>query len=253
VVKGLGEKIHFRAEVQLMMKSLFRKYWYLTVVALLCCVPMAFGQTDTMTLEPMPGGQPSLGGVYTGAYPFSINGSSTITTAVCDDFADQIYVGESWTANVTQLSSLVGTGTANQTVYFGRTGSALSQATLYDQVAYLVQQMYNPANSALTSDISYAIWNIFDPGAASGLSSGDQSEVASLIASAGANYTGINTSSFQILSALPNSQNPSTDGRPQEFIVYTPESSAVILFGADMLGLLGLAILFRRRLLRSTL
>jgi hypothetical protein len=46
-----------------------------------------------------------------------------------------------------------------------------------------------------------------------------------------------------------------TIGPPEEFVadprLQAPESSLMILFGADMLGLPGLVILFRRRLLRT--
>jgi len=45
---------------------------------------------------------------------------------------------------------------------------------------------------------------------------------------------------------------PINGGPPQEFIVRAPESSAALLFGADLLGLLGLVVVFRRRSLRAS-
>jgi len=247
------------------MKNLWRKFWYLTAVAFLCCAAMAFGQTN-MTLQSTVTSNPSLDGVYTGAYPFTlkVNGTPSNITAVCDDYYDEIYINESWNVNVTQLSSL-GT-TFNNTVYFPKTNeppgaslTAANQAQLYDEVAYLVQEVYNPPAGYTVSQVSYAIWNIFDPGAnqTALTNSGDWGKVQALVTAAQlpANYGTVNTSEFEILSWDGNTSTlscPSGDtcGTPQEFIVYTPESSSTILFGADMLGLLGLAIVFRRRLLR---
>ena len=58
--------------------------------------------------------------------------------------------------------------------------------------------------------------------------------------------TGFNGAGWSILTPTNGGS-----GEPQEFLVYTPESSAVILFGADMLGLAALAFFFRRRLVQT--
>ncbi len=223
------------------MRNIVRKYWILMVVALLGCAPVAFGQQVTMTLQPIPSGQPNLGGVYTGAYPFAINGSTTITTAVCDDFSDDIYVGESWKANVYSFSSL---NASSPTVLFGVNGSA-SQLQDYEEAAWLVEQMYNPANAASISNISYAIWGIFEPSALSN----DPSAQAWINSAATQTYSTGEFSNFEILTPISGTQ-PAGDGRPQEFLVMTPESSAPILFAADLLGLATLIFLFRRRMVQ---
>ncbi len=224
------------------MRNLMGNYWNLLVVALLSCAPMAFGDQVTMTLQPIPGGQPNLGGAYTGAYPFSIDGSTTFTTAVCDDFNDQVYVGESWKVNVYSFSSL---NASTPTVLFGVNGSA-GQLQDYDEAAWLVEQMYKPANAASTSNISYAIWGVFEPSALRN----DSSAQAWINSAASQTYSTGEFSNFEILTPISGTQ-PFGDGRPQEFLVKTPESSAPILFGADLMGLATLIFLFRRRIFRT--
>jgi hypothetical protein len=227
---------------------------------------MVFGQS--LTLSGTVTSNPSEAGIYTGAYPFTFTSGSTSTSinAVCDDFADEIYVGESWKVTVTPFSSLSSTiGTNNASVMWGGgaiNGQTYSQSQLYDAAAYLVGLMNNSAYSV--SNLSYAIWQIFDPPGNSDNAiqwltqydgtnaASDIATVNSYIALALANYGKVNPSDFEVLTPVSGSQIPSGDGRPQEFIyeIQTPETSAGILFGADMLGLLGLAIVFRRRLLR---
>jgi len=248
------------------MNCLFRKYWYLMVVALLCCTPMAFGQQVTMTLQPSVTSNPSLAGIYTGAYPFTVvsNGSTSSIVGVCDDFADQIYINESWTANVNTFASIgsnVGTGGP----MWGNQPNALQE---YEEAAWLVDQMANPTNASSVSNLSFAIWQVFDntPVSTSAFgwlnSNGQSADTVATTADSAAwwlaqaqnqTYTVGEFSNFEILTATPGSQSPLADGPPQEFLVRTPESSATVLFGADMFGLLGLAIVFRRRLLRPIL
>jgi len=266
-----------------MMKSLLRKYWYLTVVALLCCAPMAFGQS--LTLQSGVTSNPSEAGIYTGAYPFTLtsNGAQSNIVGVCDDFADEIYIGEQWTVNVNTFTN-IGSTALGAPMWGTLTGTGYTPGQLYQQAAWLVEQMNaNVGNSAVVSAISYAIWQVFDPPGNSDtsfqwLTANDPSALGAAqswltAAELASNYGSVNAANFEILT--PTSTNPTapfsnagassvvsgtctsgvTCGQPQEFIVeiQTPETSAGILFGADMLGLLGLAIVFRRRLLRPIL
>ena len=71
------------------------KSWQLLVVALLSCATMAYGDQVKTRLQPIPSDQTNPGAVYPGAYPFSMDGSTSVATAVCGDFNHEIYVGAS--------------------------------------------------------------------------------------------------------------------------------------------------------------
>ncbi len=191
------------------MRNLMRKYWYCTVLALLCCAPTAFGRT-AMTLQQSVTSNSSLAGIYTGAYPFSINGSATTITAVCDDFSDEITVGESWKANVYPFSGL---NANTPTVLFGKNGST-RQLQDDDEAARLVEQMYKPANAATAGPFSH-FW----------------------IFKGQYNYHH---------RPITGTQHDGDD--PQ--VVTAPESPTPVLLGADLSGLATLIFLFRRRTLR---
>jgi len=258
------------------MNSLFRKYWYLTVVSILFFASASFAQTTSMDLTGVGNGAvvwDSSSGVYVDPYTATVGGVAN-TPVICDDWSNNSYLGESWTASVTTVSSL---GTSS-TPMFGTLSQgnnptpgavALTQAQLYDEVAWLASQLLaNPTNYNTQVATSFALWELTynatgslqeapSPTAflAGSAESGLQSTVNTLLADAqnavlNQNYNG---SDWEILTPVPNTSIPAGDGTPQEFLVYTPESSAVILFGADMLGLLGLAIVFRRRLVRTIL
>jgi hypothetical protein len=76
---------------------------------------------------------------------------------ICDDFRDNVYAGETWTANAINAGTL--TSSIGQTL-FGGLGVAV-----YQQVAYLVYQMFttNP-NAATQAAYSEAIWALTNSG-----------------------------------------------------------------------------------------
>jgi len=240
------------------MNSLLRKYWYLTVVAVLFFASASLAQTTSVTLTGVGDGA-TLGDVYVDPYTATVGGVAN-TSVICDDWSNNSYVNESWTANVTNVAAVGSSGSP----MFGNNSS------LYNEVAWLGSQLLaNPKNTTMQTEISFAIWDLtyganntyMDPTnpltylSANGTSS-EYAQTLLLISEAEGEGT-YNSSGWEILT--PNSGDPTCSGSPcpssppQEFLVYTPESSAVILFGADMLGLLGLAIVFRRRLLRPVL
>jgi len=251
-----------------MTNSLFRKQGFLLIAALFVCASASFAQTTSMYLSGTGdnatvwnGGS----GVYVDPYTATVGGVSGVSV-ICDDWSNNSYVGESWTANVTTLASL-NAGTNTNAPMFG---TSPSNVTLYNEIAWLgTQLLANPTNYANQVAASFALWELTyaynnpqeSPDPTSFLAGSNAASyqacaapctsVNSLLANAAAAVSGGYTGSgWEILTPIAGTvQNPSDQGLPQEFLVYTPESSSLILFGADTLGLLALAFVFRRRLL----
>lgn len=131
------------------------------VSAFLAFLPLAFGQNTTMNFN---GGYQGSNWTYgneavgTGFYDGSINGVQVGPGQpgglgmICDDFKDNTYTGETWTANAinaSTLSSNIGE------LLFGNTIGV----TGYTEVAYLVYQMFT-TNPSATNQAAYseAIW-----------------------------------------------------------------------------------------------
>jgi len=263
-----------------MIKSSFKKYGYLTIAAAMVCASASFAQQTSMTLTGVGDGavvSTSSEGVYVDPYTATVGGVAS-TSVICDDWSDNSYVGESWTANVTTLSSLT-SGTTSNPPMFGAT-STLSQYQLYNALAYIGSQLLaNPTNYTNQVTASFALWELTYNAAGSGLESpspttflgesnaanlqnpSEQAAVTTLInqaiAAVKGGYVGYG---WEILTPIsgtvtcsgggcPNPNNAATLQTPQEFLVYTPESSSVLMFGAEMIGLLAMAFVFRKRLM----
>lgn len=285
------------------MTQTFRGYRGLAAVLFFAVTGILGAQTTTITLEGVEG--PSLGGVYTSPYYGTIGSSSTFVPIICDDFSDESYLPESWTAYVNPLSNITGgdpTPANNTEVKFtagtvpGTTPVSLDQEQAYTTAAYLVYELLQ-VNQTLqpetAEDLSYALWGLLTPSAFTDQTNGaggtctlaggvgcipagdlaaaesDVESAWSTVQSMGlttSNFVGkvANVESVTIYTFDPggpgvNGLNPNCGGSPcatappQEFIsITTPEASAPILFGADLLGLAGLVMfLRRRRILRS--
>lgn len=255
------------------MSHTMKKSWYLTgaVILLLAACPLiAAPPTVTFNLTGVGSGA-NLGGVYTSPYGGNINGGTTIPV-ICDDFADDSYVPETWTAYVNTLSDVLGGSASNLKWGAGwnGTGSAatptlsLSQADAYATAAILAIDILT--STGLTQEeYSYAMWELFDPTTASAaLPSGDQSAVAGFIQTAVSEATGGNLSAFlngatvTIYSydkgAMCGAQlnQPCANIPPQEFITVTmAEPPSPALLGFDLLAVGGLIFISRRRLARA--
>jgi hypothetical protein len=209
-------------------------------LAFLCFLPSAFAQPASMDLTGVNGN--SYDGVYTSPYYATVNGVAT--TVICDDFETESYIGETWSANVTNVASVVaGTSTAK-----------FSPAQDYDAVANLATQLLSiPASSEQAVILSFAIWDIFDRSGvqawlANPSNGGDPLGVSALAladanAALSASYTPGEYANVVIYS--------STTGTPQEFVSVTaPEASTPVLMAVDLLGFIALVGFLRKRVVR---
>lgn len=230
--------------------------------------PTARANTTTFYLSGVGSGQ-SLAGVYTSPYSGSVNGTNGPTISViCDDFADESFVPEQWTANVTQLSTLAPPD--NQLKFAGAwattftvggdiyNGWSLNQSQAYTVAAVLAIDILQSTGTA-QQDYSYALWELFDPtGVISQLgsyqtnlmtASSDLEHAITQMTTNGltpANFSNVTIYSYAGGATCPSEPNGvCLQTPPQEFIVVTPEPASMILFGT---GILGIAFLMRRRL-----
>jgi hypothetical protein len=227
-------------------------------IAFIVGAPFALADTVSMNLVSPPGGD-VMAWVYTSPYTATVNGVSTLI--VCDQFFQDSYFGESWSATMHTLSE--GTGVAS------------NDPVKYQEAAWLIINKLLPATDAtVKGEVSYAIWALFTP---SPLSVGSPSSsvlgwlqayggtnASTYVADAesyitmaqnSANYGSISADSIVIYT--PNS-NPAPTcyggpcpgaGLPQEFIsIRTPEAPAQAVLAVNFLAMLGLGIFFRRRM-----
>lgn len=210
--------------------------------------------TTPVTLTGVGDGS-TVGSVYVDPYTATVGGVSN-TSVICDDWSDNSYINESWTANVTNVATAGTSGTP----LFG------NNQTLYNELAWLATQLLaNPTNPTRQAEVSFAMWELTygangtsteSPSPSTYLSeygtAAEQSAVATLLSEA-ASEGGFNSSGWEILT--PNTSDPITcsggpcpSTPPQEFLVYVPEPPAPVLLGA---GLATLIFLFRRRMVRT--
>ena len=155
-----------------------QKPWLLGAVVFLAlaCGPLAAQTTFTMLGYPEGVEGPVMGGVYTSPYYATIGSNPNPVPVVCDDFADETYFSESWTAIATLLSSVP--TTTPPLYYSGGTVwgvGVVDQAEAYTIAAYLAVEILETNQSSPSSsepgvsgaeaagDLSYALWALFDP------------------------------------------------------------------------------------------
>jgi hypothetical protein len=232
------------------------------ILVIFCSGSGAFGD-NTLTLLNEAQSM-VMGGVYTSPYTLSINGTPTL--AICDDFLTDISNGFTWNAVATSESSLVASDTLSDAlpsadVRFDTTPStnptALQQGSDYSVAAYLAEELFAvyQTDETAAGEISYAIWDLFDPG----LLNSDNTGFGTLLESermAALQYLAVArlaTTPFSaneyvtVYTASPNSHIS------QEFLTVSmaePPSSAIL--GLYVLSFGVLSLIFRRRIVKST-
>jgi len=230
----------------MMKKRIQTRLPWAAAALILSCAPSAFA-TYTFTLTGVTPQYSNLGGVYTSPYVADISGIGTGIKVICDDFATDSYIGQSFQATVTQVSSLNGQSTVKWDA-----GNASQQQQDYATAAYLAEWILSldqskPATQYEAELLSFALWAVFDPGALNSLNSTDASGASGYLSTARSN-AGSYTQYSNVDIWTPNPQ-----GVSQEFLTVgvdppgMPEPSSPVLLGIDLLAFSGLVFLIRRR------
>ena len=214
-------------------------------------------RADTAMTLTSTGAGNVLDGVYTSPYTGTVGGVAN-TPVICDDFADDSYVGESWSATVSSVASLAGNV---------KWGSETNAQQNYEIAAWLAEDLLATSNKTATEDISFAIWLSLDPAVASYLTStypdpGTLAAAQGWIATAQNAITTRDLTAADFANVLVYTPVAGTatvncnSGRcaassPQEFLVVrTPEPGSLVLLLCGLIALV--AVASRRRAATSS-
>jgi len=239
------------------------KYLALITAILIASAASLRAGTTSMQLTGV-GDSVTVGGVYVDPYTATVGGVAN-TSIICDDWSNNTYFNETWTATAFDATT-VGTSAPPNTPMFG------NNQQLYNGLAWLgAQLLANPTNAYEQTVISFAMWELTygvngtykdgtDPldylktyqSSAAQCGTGTQCYDEALSLYNQANGTigqSYNSAGWEILNPDPGSQNNSgVWGTPQEFMLYVPapETSETVILAGDLL-LFGVAVLVLRR------
>jgi hypothetical protein len=221
--------------------KLSRTMWFLGLLLVLTPLAHADG-TTTMLFTGVNGANNGVYYVspYTGTMNYGTSNAQTVGL-FCDDINNDVYIGETWTANVTSMASgnfsntRYGNGSVNPNL------GTTNPLTLYEEGAWLVSQFGSHTNDYVS--LQYALWDLMSPGAEPTNYAGtDGIKVSQWLTWAGQNYGQINPANFEIIT---NVGTLAYRGQVQEFIVQTPEPATVVLL------LIGIGAMFLLALKRQ--
>ncbi|HEX4810089.1 MAG TPA: hypothetical protein VH325_14215 [Bryobacteraceae bacterium] len=144
------------------------------------------------------------GANYVGLYDISVNG--IVTPALCVDVQDDSYVGQQWTATITQGSP---------------TGSVIE---LEEMWLFAADKALSPSDSIDRVNIQNAAWNLGDPAYAADPAAQQWEQLAAV------NYSSVN-SYYYFFASGPGVQTMLYDA-----ITTTPEPTLLALFGLLILA-----------------
>lgn len=175
--------------------------------------------TGTFTLTGVNGA--SVDGFYTAPYfgTLTTPAGSVDHAVYCDDFLDQVAVGQTWDVNVFSGSDLAGTYFSDDPNY----------VAIYPQRFWLVESAKLGLINAAAA--SQALWTLSDPTYLGSMESN------ALIAASVAGALTINPALFLVLDGIPTSAVSAAEvHRPQEMIVsLNPEPSTLFLMSGAAL------------------
>jgi len=258
-----------------MKNRILRPLWGGGLLAFLAAAVLSAQSTTTMTLTNVNG--ESMGPAYTSPYYATVGGVSNVPV-ICDDFAADSYLGESWTAYVTTLPQIP-TSTAGVPLWqkgnavSGTAGSYALSGTIDQTQAYItaailatdilqLNNIVNPSAQIQTEqeELSYAIWGLFDSTALTVSNMGSSQAVSAAegylktAEAAAANDTLSEFANVTVYTYDPNKpcsgpNNCTATVGPQEFIsVSMAEPSSPAVLALDLLAVAGLVVFFRRRI-----